>query len=56
MKVEYCITCDEPTGRAGAGEDSMYLGDNGPYCETCFEREIRALHLERGEHTPEGDR
>ena len=34
---EYCSECGHPTGRAGRGEDSLFLGDDGPYCETCFE-------------------
>lgn len=35
---ELCCECDEPTGRAGAGEDSLYREDGGgPYCEECWE-------------------
>ena len=37
--LERCFRCDEPTGRAGKGDDSMYLNDEGPYCEECFDRE-----------------
>lgn len=39
MALEYCIVCEEPTGRAGAGEDSLY-DDNGhgPFCGHCFEK------------------
>jgi len=38
MGLEYCIKCDEPTGHAGAGEDSLYgpTGD-GPYCVSCYD-------------------
>lgn len=36
--LEYCCVCDEPTGRAGAGDDSLYCGcDCGPFCETCWD-------------------
>lgn len=34
-KIESCIACCEPTGRAGKGEDSIYFGDVGPFCESC---------------------
>lgn len=38
MGVETCCKCDEPTGRAGKGDDSLYRDDrSGPYCEGCFE-------------------
>ena len=33
--------CGEPTGRDGAGQDSLYLDDDfggdGPFCEACFD-------------------
>ena len=35
MKIQRCIKCDEPTGRCE--EDSLYIGDAGPYCEECFD-------------------
>lgn len=35
---ELCCVCDYPTGRAGAGEDSLYNDEgDGPYCEDCWE-------------------
>ncbi|EHJ49558.1 hypothetical protein DFW101_3562 [Solidesulfovibrio carbinoliphilus subsp. oakridgensis] len=34
--IEHCCVCDNPTGRAGIGEDSLYVGDDGPFCESCF--------------------
>jgi len=35
---EMCLKCDCPTGRAGEGDDSLYLEDgNGPFCEDCYE-------------------
>ena len=36
MTLEHCCACDRPTGRAGRGEDSLYAGDFGPYCEDCW--------------------
>lgn len=38
MPSERCIRCEELTGRAGVGEDSLYFGDVGPFCEVCFAR------------------
>jgi hypothetical protein len=41
MKLEYCAECDEPTGRAGRDEDSIYLiyevsgVEVGPLCPMC---------------------
>lgn len=36
--LEYCCICDEPTGRAGKAEDSLYLEtDEGPFCLECWE-------------------
>ena len=37
--LELCVLCDAPTGRAGRAEDSLYIDDDGPYCEECYERE-----------------
>jgi hypothetical protein len=31
---QMCCRCDEPTGRCE--EDSMFIGDDGPYCEACM--------------------
>ena len=40
-RVERCAVCDEPTGRAGLHEDSLYLEDGyGPLCEACYESAI----------------
>jgi hypothetical protein len=36
MKYEYCCKCGCATGRAGAGEDSLYTENDGPFCEGCF--------------------
>ena len=35
--LEYCCECDQPTGRAGKGEDSLFTDDDeGPYCYECW--------------------
>ena len=51
MTLETCCECDAPTGRAGQGEDSLYAGNFGPYCEDCWDdvgdtlaNEIERLH------------
>jgi len=36
MKYEYCCKCDCATGKAGAGDDSLYTETDGPFCEDCF--------------------
>ena len=41
MAEERCCMCDNSTGRAGAGEDSIYLdfgngGCLGPLCSDCY--------------------
>jgi hypothetical protein len=34
---EYCWICNEPTGRAGRADDSLFDDDDGgPYCEACW--------------------
>lgn len=34
---EICCECDESTGRAGIGDDSLYTEiEVGPYCWECF--------------------
>jgi len=35
--LEYCSLCEDPTGRAGRGDDSLYDEDGGPYCLECWE-------------------
>lgn len=35
--LEYCCDCDQPTGRAGRADDSLYVEDDGPYCRDCYD-------------------
>ena len=42
LELEYCVECNQPTGKAGKAEDSLYRNDDGPYCEECFE-ELRGF-------------
>ena len=38
MNIERCFICDNPTGRAGIVEDSLYdKAGCGPYCEPCWD-------------------
>lgn len=46
MCLEMCCNCDNPTGKAGRCEDSMYLGDKGPYCEECYDKKCEKLSEE----------
>jgi hypothetical protein len=34
---ERCAWCNEPTGKAGKEEDSLYIIPAGPLCENCFD-------------------
>lgn len=37
LPIEHCCECDEPTGRAGPADDSIYTPDGyGPLCEACY--------------------
>lgn len=51
MTEERCVVCDEPTGRAGRDDDSLYCGecDLGPLCQEHYDAHIvmvRALYPE----------
>lgn len=56
MKRERCSVCDELTGRAGRGEDSLFWpadGDDlsgGPLCESCFHELQDRQMAENSEH------
>jgi hypothetical protein len=45
--LETCCRCDEPTGKAGAFEDSLYCTTcwNGPFCEGCYEQHVERERL-----------
>jgi hypothetical protein len=49
QKIEECVKCGDPTGKAGPGDGSLYCerDDKGPYCEECYrfhtEEECRSL-------------
>ena len=35
--LEHCCKCGDATGKAGAGEDSLFTDDGiGPFCEECW--------------------
>ncbi len=37
-ELEICCQCDDPTGRAGRADDSLYTDcDWGPYCPDCWQ-------------------
>lgn len=37
--LERCCDCDEPTGRAGRADDSLYTDEGkGPYCPACWDK------------------
>lgn len=36
MTFEHCEQCGELTGRAGRGDDSLFVGDQGPLCSSCY--------------------
>lgn len=58
-ETEYCIHCDNPTGRAGKCDDSMYVGNIGPLCEHCFdfaERIVKETGLNPEQITNSGPR
>lgn len=41
MKTEHCSECDQPTGKAGRSDDSIYKireGEEiGPLCDSCLD-------------------
>jgi hypothetical protein len=44
LPLEYCFLCDQPTGRAGIGEDSLYDDfGHGPFCESCWDENEKLL-------------
>jgi hypothetical protein len=47
---ERCVACDEPTGKAGKEDDSLYVDGNGPYCEDCYEKTIQSISDEENRY------
>ena len=37
-RIERCCECDEPTGKAGRLDDSLFDEGEGPFCEDCFRK------------------
>jgi hypothetical protein len=38
MNIERCCVCDDPTGRAGSADDSLYTSEGiGPFCLSCYD-------------------
>jgi len=37
MNYERCFNCGQLTGKAGIDEDSIFLGDCGPFCDECYD-------------------
>ena len=39
MELELCCNCQKATGKAGAGDDSLYCRGcgEGPFCEYCYD-------------------
>ena len=51
-EYEECIKCGNRTGRAGKGDDSLYIYSAGPFCQDCYDKEIDFNdHIER--NTPD---
>jgi hypothetical protein len=49
MSYELCCCCDQATGHAGKGEDSLYANNEyGPYCDDCW-HDVPALLGDRVE-------
>ena len=46
---EYCCECGSPTGKAGRGEDSLYIDDQGPFCEGCYDTALAQWNEDNGQ-------
>ena len=50
MIFEYCFKCDEPTGKAGIDNNSLYdENDCGPYCEECWDKKVEGTYCIKGD-------
>ena len=48
MATEKCSACDEPTGRAGSADDSLYTAEGvGPFCLSCYDgaRHVESVYM-----------
>ncbi len=43
--LEYCCSCNAPTGRTGQGDDSLYTDNDGPFCEECWANELERIQI-----------
>ena len=43
-RIERCCDCDDPTGRAGRADDSLYVETEddviGPLCAECYRQRV----------------
>ena len=56
MTLERCFICDEPTGKAGRFDDSLYcdLCGEGPFCEDHFATHKCFIDITEFEQDPLG--
>jgi hypothetical protein len=49
MEEERCCMCDDATGRAGKGDDSIYCNCGaGPFCLDCWhDHQFRCVEAEK---------
>lgn len=52
---ERCVSCDSPTGKAGRGDDSLYLNGSGPFCQDCYEKAISDISASEDDYHREKD-
>ncbi len=48
--LEHCCHCDQPTGKAGRGDGSIYIDalDLGPLCEECWHAAVEEIKSDAG--------
>ena len=46
MRYETCCECGCKTGRTRRHDDSLYIEDDGPYCEDCYEQAVKTRREE----------
>ncbi len=50
--IERCCECDVSTGNAGIHDGSLFTDKGGPFCQDCYDTEVKEL-IKKGE-CPEG--